>query len=149
MRAVVQRVTGASVTVEGETVGAIGRGLVVLLGVEKGDTEADMQVIADKVAGLRIFCDEADKMNLSVTDVGGSVLWISQFTLLGDARHGRRPSFTDAEAPDLADALYQKGAQRLREKGIPVETGRFQTHMQVSLVNDGPVTMLLDSRKRF
>jgi len=149
MRAVVQRVTGASVTVEGETVGAIGHGLVVLLGVEKGDTETDMEVIADKVAGLRIFCDEAAKMNLSVTDVGGSVLWISQFTLLGDARHGRRPSFTDAEAPDLADALYQKGAQRLREKGIAVETGRFQTHMQVSLVNDGPVTMLLDSRKRF
>ena len=146
MRAVVQRVTEASVTVEGKTVGSIGSGLMVLLGVEQGDTEKDGAYLAEKLAGLRIFEDEAEKMNLSVQQVGGSILLVSQFTLLGDVRHGKRPSFTQAAPPREADALYEDLADRLRQKGIPVETGQFQAHMEVSLVNDGPVTILLDSR---
>lgn len=149
MRAVVQRVTEASVTVEGKTVGSIGSGLMVLLGVEQGDTEKDGVYLAEKLAGLRIFEDEAEKMNLSVQQVGGSILLVSQFTLLGDVRHGKRPSFTQAAPPREADALYEDLADRLRQKGIPVETGQFQAHMEVSLVNDGPVTILLDSRKVF
>ncbi|WP_289050468.1 D-aminoacyl-tRNA deacylase [uncultured Acidaminococcus sp.] len=149
MRAVVQRVTEASVTVEGKTVGSIGSGLMVLLGVEQGDTEKDGAYLAEKLAGLRIFEDEAEKMNLSVQQVGGSILLVSQFTLLGDVRHGKRPSFTQAAPPREADALYEDLADRLRQKGIPVETGQFQAHMEVSLVNDGPVTILLDSRKVF
>ncbi len=149
MRAVVQRVTEASVTVEGKTVGSIGSGLMVLLGVEQGDTEKDGAYLAEKLAGLRIFEDEAEKMNLSVQQVGGSILLVSQFTLLGDVRHGKRPSFTQAAPPREADALYEDLADRLRQKGIPVETGQFQAHMEVSLVNDGPVTILLDSRKLF
>ena len=149
MRAVVQRVTEASVTVEGKTVGSIGSGLMVLLGVEQEDTEKDGAYLAEKLAGLRIFEDEAEKMNLSVQQVGGSILLVSQFTLLGDVRHGKRPSFTQAAPPREADALYEDLADRLRQKGIPVETGQFQAHMEVSLVNDGPVTILLDSRKLF
>ena len=149
MRAVVQRVTEASVTVEGNTVGSIGSGLMVLLGVEQEDTEKDGAYLAEKLAGLRIFEDEGEKMNLSVQQVGGSILLVSQFTLLGDVRHGKRPSFTQAAPPQEADALYEDLADRLRQKGIPVETGQFQAHMEVSLVNDGPVTILLDSRKVF
>lgn len=149
MRAVVQRVTEASVTVEGKTVGSIGSGLMVLLGVEQEDTEKDGAYLAEKLAGLRIFEDEAEKMNLSVQQVGGSILLVSQFTLLGDVRHGKRPSFTQAAPPREADALYEDLADRLRQKGIPVATGQFQAHMEVSLVNDGPVTILLDSRKVF
>lgn len=149
MRAVVQRVTEASVTVEGKTVGSIGSGLMVLLGVEQGDTEKDGAYLAEKLAGLRIFEDDHEKMNLSVQQVGGSILLVSQFTLLGDVRHGKRPSFTQAAPPREADDLYEDLADRLRQKGIPVETGQFQAHMEVSLVNDGPVTILLDSRKVF
>lgn len=149
MRAVVQRVTEASVTVEGKTVGSIGSGLMVLLGVEQEDTEKDGAYLAEKLAGLRIFEDDHEKMNLSVQQVGGSILLVSQFTLLGDVRHGKRPSFTQAAPPREADALYEDLADRLRQKGIPVETGQFQAHMEVSLVNDGPVTILLDSRKVF
>lgn len=147
MRAVVQRVTEASVTVDGNGIGSIGPGLMVLLGVEKGDTEKDGAYLADKLAGLRIFEDENEKMNLSVQQVGGSILLVSQFTLLGDVRHGKRPSFTQAAPPKEADALYEDLADKLRQKGIPVETGQFQAHMEVALVNDGPVTILLDSRK--
>lgn len=149
MRAVVQRVTEASVTVEGKTVGSIGSGLMVLLGVEQEDTEKDGAYLAEKLAGLRIFEDDHEKMNLSVQQVGGSILLVSQFTLLGDVRHGKRPSFIQAAPPQEADALYEDLADRLRQKGIPVETGQFQAHMEVSLVNDGPVTILLDSRKVF
>ena len=149
MRAVVQRVTEASVTVEGKTVGSIGSGLMVLLGVEQEDTEKDGAYLAEKLAGLRIFEDDHEKMNLSVQQVGGSILLVSQFTLLGDVRHGKRPSFTQAAPPREADALYEDLADRLRQKGIPVETGQFQAHMEMSLVNDGPVTILLDSRKLF
>lgn len=147
MRAVVQRVTEASVTVDGNGIGSIGPGLMVLLGVEKGDTEKDGAYLADKLAGLRIFEDENEKMNLSVQQVGGSILLVSQFTLLGDVRHGKWPSFTQAAPPKEADALYEDLADKLRQKGIPVETGQFQAHMEVALVNDGPVTILLDSRK--
>jgi len=120
-----------------------------LVGAEMGDGEADIKYIAEKIAGLRVFEDENEKMNLSVTDVGGKVLLVSQFTLLGDARHGRRPSFSNAERPEKAAPMLDVMADMLRAKGIEVETGRFQTHMEVSLVNDGPVTILLDSRKVF
>ena len=149
MRAVVQRVSEARVTVGGESVGEIGRGLLVLLGVGEGDQESDAQYLADKVAGLRIFEDAEGKMNLSVGDVGGSVLVVSQFTLYGDCRKGRRPSFTDAAPPDRADELYQVFAQRLSDLGVPTATGQFQARMAVSLVNDGPVTLLLDSGREF
>ncbi|MGO5593277.1 D-tyrosyl-tRNA(Tyr) deacylase [Acidaminococcus fermentans] len=149
MRAVVQRVTEASVTVEGKTVGAIGPGLLVLLGVSREDTEKDGAYLAEKLAGLRIFEDEEEKMNRSVAQVGGSILLVSQFTLYGDVRHGKRPSFTQAAVPDVANRLYEKLADSLRAKGIPVATGQFQAHMEVALVNDGPVTILLDSGKTF
>lgn len=149
MRCVIQRVSSASVTVAGETVGQIGKGYMVLVGVESGDTDKDMRYCADKVAGLRIFEDENDKMNLSIQDVGGAVLAVSQFTLSGDARHGRRPSFIGAARPEVAIPLYEGFVGALREAGIPVETGVFQTHMEVALVNDGPVTILLDSKKGF
>ncbi|MDO4740073.1 MAG: D-aminoacyl-tRNA deacylase [Eubacteriales bacterium] len=149
MRCVVQRVTRASVTSEGELTGAIDKGFVCLVGAEAGDGEADIKYIAEKIAGLRVFEDENEKMNLSVTDVGGKVLLVSQFTLLGDARHGRRPSFSNAERPEKAEPMLEIMADMLRGKGIGVETGRFQTHMEVALVNDGPVTILLDSRKVF
>jgi D-tyrosyl-tRNA(Tyr) deacylase len=149
MRAVIQRVKEASVTVEGRETGRIGVGFLVLLGVEQGDGKADLDYICGKIAGLRVFTDAADKMNLSLADVGGAVLLVSQFTLCGDARHGRRPSFTDAAPPEAANAYYEQAVERLRGMGLPVETGQFQADMQVALVNDGPVTILLDSRKRF
>jgi D-tyrosyl-tRNA(Tyr) deacylase len=146
MRAVVQRVTEARVTVGDKVVGAIGRGLLILLGVEQGDTAAEGQQLAEKLSGLRIFDDAAGKMNLSVTEIGGSALVVSQFTLLGDCRKGRRPSFTAAAAPELAEQLYEQFAAALAGQGVPVATGRFRAMMQVALVNDGPVTMLLDTR---
>lgn len=149
MRAVVQRVTFAKVVVAGETVGEIGKGFMVLVGAEEGDGDKDRQYIEDKLSGLRVFEDEAGKMNLSVADVGGSILLVSQFTLLGDARHGRRPSFSRAARPEDAAPMLEEMAQALAQRGIPVATGRFRTHMEVSLVNDGPVTLLLDSRKGF
>lgn len=149
MRAVVQRVSAASVTVEGRKVGSIGPGLLVLLGVARGDTEKDGEYLAEKLAGLRIFEDEEEKMNRSVAQIGGSILLVSQFTLYGDVRHGRRPSFTQAAPPEEANRLYENLAQKIRDKGLTVETGQFQAHMEVALVNDGPVTILLDSGKSF
>ena len=149
MRAVVQRVTRASVTVSGETVGAVGPGIMVLIGVADTDTDKDLKYITDKVPNLRIFDDENGVMNRSVLDVGGSILAVSQFTLYGDARGGRRPSYIRAAKPDKADDLYEKLIARWREKGIHVETGIFRTEMQVALVNEGPVTILLDSEKTF
>ena len=149
MRLVVQRVTRASVTVEKEVVGKIGRGYMVLVGAEVGDTEADARLCADKLAGLRVFEDSEGKMNLSIADVGGEILLVSQFTLLGDARHGRRPSFIAAARPEVAEPLLETMKAMLEEKGLHVETGRFRAHMDVELVNDGPVTILIDSRKVF
>ncbi len=149
MRAVVQRVKNAGVKVEGKQVGAVDNGLLVFLGVTHNDTENDAKYLADKIVGLRIFEDSDDKLNLSVQDVGGSILSVSQFTLFGDCRRGRRPSFTEAAPPAQGDALYQAFNGYLREHGIQVETGQFQAHMEVSLVNDGPVTILLDSTKQF
>lgn len=148
MRAVVQRVKSAGVTVDGNTVGEIGKGLLVFLGIEDIDTEEDLSYICDKVTGLRIFEDEQDKLNLSVADVGGSVLLVSQFTLYGDARKGRRPSFTHAARPETAIPLYEAAIRRIGEV-VPVATGQFQALMDVSLVNDGPVTILLDSKRTF
>ncbi|MDO4485775.1 MAG: D-aminoacyl-tRNA deacylase [Bacillota bacterium] len=149
MRAVVQRTSGSSVTVDSEITGKIDRGLMVLIGVEDGDSEKDAEYIADKVTGLRIFEDENGKMNLSVTDIRGEILAVSQFTLLGDVRKGKRPSFTKAGAPDEANRLYRKVIELINSKGINVEEGVFQTHMMVEIHNDGPVTILLDSRKLF
>lgn len=149
MRCVVQRVTEASVTVNGETVGAVGPGLMVLIGVSTEDTDADLKYMAEKVPNLRIFDDENGVMNRSVLDVGGSILAVSQFTLYGDARGGRRPSYIRAAKPDEANALYERLVAAWRAKGIHVETGRFRTEMKVSLVNDGPVTILIDSEKAF
>lgn len=149
MRIVIQRVNHASVTVEGETVGKIGTGLMVLVGAQEGDTDEDVKFMAGKIAGMRIFEDADDKMNLCVKDVDGEVLLVSQFTLLGDARHGRRPSFSHAAAPDIAEPLVDKLRDQLREMGVHTETGRFRTHMKVLLENDGPVTIMLDSRKLF
>ena len=149
MRLVVQRVTRASVTVDGEVTGKIGKGYMVLVGAEVGDTEADARLCADKLAGLRVFVDDEGKMNRSVLDVGGAILLVSQFTLLGDARHGRRPSFIAAARPEEAEPLLITMKAMLEEKGLHVETGRFRTHMEVELVNDGPVTILIDSRKVF
>ncbi|MBM7855005.1 D-tyrosyl-tRNA(Tyr) deacylase [Desulfohalotomaculum tongense] len=149
MRAVVQRVTSGSVTVENREVGAVKKGLVVLLGVGKNDTDADVDYLAEKIARLRIFEDENGKLNLSVLDVGGEVLAVSQFTLYGDCRRGRRPSFSGAAAPEAANELYQQFVHKLQQLGLKVATGRFQTHMVVNIVNDGPVTLLLDSKKEF
>ncbi len=149
MRAVVQRVSRAQVRVEGAVVGSIARGLLVLLGVAKGDGPDDARAMADKLAALRIFEDPDGKMNLAVAEVGGGLLIVSQFTLLGDARKGNRPGFTDAAPPEVGDALYQRFCALVREKGVPVETGVFRAEMEVELVNDGPVTILLDSRKLF
>lgn len=149
MRCVVQRVSRASVTVAGELVGKIEKGYMVLVGAGEDDTEADVNYCADKIFGLRVFEDAQEKMNLSVQDVGGSVLMVSQFTLLGDARHGRRPSFSHAARPEAAEPLFELLCKKVAEKGLHVETGRFRTHMEVSLVNDGPVTILLDSKKGF
>jgi D-tyrosyl-tRNA(Tyr) deacylase len=149
MRAVVQRVSRASVTVDGQIVGRIDRGLLVLLGVAHPDNEAAADYLAEKIAGLRIFEDDAGKMNLSVAEVGGSILAISQFTLYGDVRRGKRPSFDDAARPEQARKLYEYFVERIRALGLRCETGRFQEMMQVELVNDGPVTILLDSDKGF
>ena len=149
MRAVVQRVSRAQVTVNGEAVGKISRGLLVLLGVAAADTEADADYLSDKIVGLRIFEDEAGKMNLSVSEVSGEVLAVSQFTLYGDARRGKRPSFDAAAPPARARELYEYFVARIRAAGIPCQTGRFQETMQVELVNEGPVTILLDSNKMF
>ena len=151
MRAVVQRVTKAAVTLQetGETVGSIGKGFVVLLGVGNDDTRADSKYLAEKIGGLRVFEDDGGKMNLALSDVGGAVLAVSQFTLFGDCRHGRRPGFTDAARPEVADPLYNHFVECLRGQGVTVETGVFQTDMLVEIYNDGPVTMLLDSKKLF
>jgi len=149
MRAVVQRVSEASVMVDGQTVGAIRQGLMVLLGVARGDTSRDAVYLAEKTCGLRIFEDQQGKMNRSVEDISGNVLVVSQFTLLGDCRKGRRPGFTEAAEPELADNLYEEYVELLRQRGITVATGVFRAEMKVGLVNDGPVTMLLDSRKQF
>ncbi len=149
MRAVVQRVSRAQVRVEGAVVGSIARGLLVLLGVAKGDGPDDVRVMADKLAALRIFEDPDGKMNLAVAEVGGGLLIVSQFTLLGDARKGNRPGFSDAAAPDEASALYRSVCEQLQARGLPVAQGVFRAHMEVELVNDGPVTILLDSRKLF
>ena len=149
MRAVVQRVTSARVTVGERVTGEIGHGLLVLLGVEQNDGPVDVQYISAKVRDLRIFADEHDKMNLSVLDKQGGVLVVSQFTLSGDARNGRRPSFATAAPPQIARALYEDVVRELSASGLRVETGEFPAMMQVALVNDGPVTILLDSRKTF
>ena len=146
MRAVIQRVERASVSVEGEIRGQIGAGFLVLIGVEEGDGDADFRYIAEKVPNLRVFEDEQGKMNRSLLDVGGELLAVSQFTLLGDARGGRRPSFITAARPETADPMYERLVADWRARGIRVETGVFGAHMKVSLVNDGPVTILLDSR---
>jgi D-tyrosyl-tRNA(Tyr) deacylase len=145
MRAVVQRVTEARVEVDGAVSGSIAHGLLVLLGVAHGDTRREAEWLAQKIANLRIFEDAEGKMNRSVLETGGAVLLVSQFTLLGDVRRGRRPSFTEAAAPDEADRLYQVTAEALRAQGVPVETGVFQAHMAVHLVNDGPVTLIVDT----
>lgn len=145
MRACVQRVSRAAVTVAGEECGRIGPGMLVLLGVAQGDTEADARWLANKIAGLRIFEDAEGKMNLSLAATGGAMLVVSQFTLLGDCRKGRRPAFTDAAPPEVAERLYNVFVQAAAEQDVPVETGRFQQHMRVELVNDGPVTLVVDS----
>ena len=146
MRSVTQRVREASVTVDGEIVGAIGAGLLVLLGVERGDTERDAEVLAQKLAGLRIFASERKPMDRALADIGGAALVVSQFTLAGSVRKGRRPGFERAEDPPRAEALYLYFVYQLRTLGVPVQTGRFGAHMDVRLLNDGPVTMLVDVR---
>jgi D-aminoacyl-tRNA deacylase len=149
MRAVVQRVSRASVTVDGQIVGKIERGLLVFLGVTHADTEASADYLADKISGLRIFEDDAGKMNLSLIDIGAAVLAVSQFTLYGDVRKGKRPSFDEAARPERALKLYEYFVERVRALGLRCQTGVFQAMMQVELVNDGPVTILLDSEKSF
>jgi D-aminoacyl-tRNA deacylase len=149
MRACVQRVSRAEVKVEGDIVGRIGPGLLVLLGVAAGDVDDDARQMAQKIVELRIFNDDAGKMNRSVVESGGGLLVVSQFTLLGDCRKGRRPSFVDAAAPEDAQRLYEQFVIAARGMGVKVQTGRFRAHMDVALVNDGPVTLLLDSRKLF
>jgi D-tyrosyl-tRNA(Tyr) deacylase len=149
MRAVVQRVTCAQVTVEGGVVGRIGPGLCALVGVGRDDADADADLLADKLIGLRIFPDAEGKMNRSVADVAGALLAVSQFTLFGDVRKGKRPSFTLAMEPDGANRLFERFCVACRERGVRVETGRFRAHMQVSLQNDGPVTILVDTKKVF
>jgi len=149
MRAVIQRVSRASVKVNGEFTGQIGEGLLVLLGVAHDDTDADALYLAEKVAGLRIFEDDVGKMNRSVSNVGGAVLAVSQFTLLGDVKKGKRPSFDSAARPEQARELYERFVAHVRTLGLRCETGRFQETMEVELVNNGPVTILLDSKKLF
>lgn len=149
MRAVLQRVHQASVSVQGCVTGAISRGLLVFLGIAADDTEQDMQYLASKIIGLRAFEDQAGKMNLCLQDIAGSVLVVSQFTLYGDCRSGRRPSFTDAARPEQARCWYERFIDVLRSGGVPVQTGAFQAMMDVALINDGPVTFLLDSRRLF
>ncbi|MBR4860750.1 MAG: D-tyrosyl-tRNA(Tyr) deacylase [Firmicutes bacterium] len=149
MRAVVQRVTEGDVTVENQVTGSIGNGFVVLLGVEDTDTEKDAEYLADKIVGLRVFEDSEDKMNLSLQDVGGEMLVISQFTLLADARKGRRPNFVKAARPEMARKLYEHFVEKVKAQGVHVGEGVFQAHMLVRIHNDGPVTILLDSNKLF
>jgi D-tyrosyl-tRNA(Tyr) deacylase len=149
MRTVIQRVSRAQVAIAGEIVGRIGRGLLVLLGVGQADSEADADYLADKIAGLRIFEDESGKMNVDLASIGGQILVVSQFTLYGDVRRGKRPSFDAAAPPDHARQLYEYFVDRIRAIGIPCETGRFQEMMRVESVNEGPVTILLDSTKSF
>ena len=149
MKALLQRVTGARVSVAGEEVGRIGKGLVVFVGVADGDGEGDVEYLAQKVVNMRIFGDEAGRFNLSALDIGGELLLVSQFTLLADTRKGRRPSFTDAAPPALAEELFQRFVQQARTTGLKVETGRFQQYMQVEIHNDVPVTILLDSKDKF
>lgn len=148
MRAVIQRCSSGSVTVDGELIGQVGRGLVVLLGVADGDTQADLDYLVDKIVGLRIFEDAAGKMNLSLQEVQGELLVVSQFTLLADTRKGRRPSFLEAAQPEIAEQFYQQFVALVRALGVTVATGKFRTEMQVALVNEGPVTIVLDSRQR-
>ncbi len=148
MRACIQRVARARVVVEGEVTGEIGRGLLVLLGVAGTDTEAELTWLADKIVGLRIFEDEAGKMNLSLAEVGGAMLVVSQFTLYGDCRKGRRPSFIDAAPPEMAEAMYEHFVAHVGKSGIPTATGRFRTNMAVELTNDGPVTIWLDTAEK-
>ena len=147
MKALLQRVTGASVYIEGEEVGSIDHGLVVFIGVAAGDTEKDAQYLAQKIASLRIFADKEGKFNLSVLDVRGELLLVSQFTLMADTRKGRRPSFTNAAPPELADKLFSYFIAQVQATGLKVATGRFQTYMQIGIRNDGPVTIMLDSRE--
>lgn len=149
MKALIQRVTSAQVSIGNEVVGKIDSGLVVLVGVANGDTVKDAQYLAQKVAGLRIFANEAGKFDLSVSDIKGEILIISQFTLLADTRKGRRPSFTDAAPPVLGEELFNRFVTESRQTGLKVETGRFQEHMLVEILNDGPVTIMLDSRDKF
>lgn len=149
MRAVIQRVSRASVTVDGRITGAIDRGLLVLVGVGSQDGPPDVEYAAAKIRDLRIFPDDAGKMNLDVAQAGGAVLLVSQFTLFGDARNGRRPSFVEAAPPELARALYEDLGRALAARGLRVETGEFRAHMDVALVNDGPVTILIDSKRTF
>ncbi len=149
MRAVVQRVVKGSVTVENELIGAIDSGLVVLIGVGTGDTAEDARYLAEKIVNLRIFEDEQGKFNYSLLDVKGQLLAVSQFTLFGDCRKGRRPSFSTAAQPDEAQLLYERFVEEVKKFGITVATGRFQAHMLVNIANDGPVTLLLDSKKNF
>ncbi|MCC3865373.1 D-tyrosyl-tRNA(Tyr) deacylase [Terrisporobacter petrolearius] len=149
MRAVVQKVSSSKVTVDEEVVGQINQGLMVLLGVTHDDTSKDVDYMVDKITNLRIFEDAQGKMNLSLKDVNGEVLAVSQFTLYGDARRGRRPSFSDAARPEVANPLYEEFVQKVKNQGISVGTGKFGAHMMVDLTNDGPVTILLESRKEF
>jgi len=149
VRAVIQRVSRASVSVDGSVVGQIGTGFVVLLGVAEEDDQQDVIQLATRVAGLRVFEDDDGRMNLALSDVGGGVLVVSQFTLMGDCRKGRRPSFVAAAGPEKANALYESFVAELKGQGIAVETGKFRAHMEVELVNDGPVTLLLDSNRLF
>ena len=149
MRAVVQRVKKSAVTVDGKVTGSIGQGLMVLIGVKKGDTEADAEYLARKIAALRVFDDENGVMNVNIKDAGGEILAVSQFTLYGDARKGNRPSYFDAAGPEEANALYLNVIERLQADGLHVEEGIFQTEMLVDIANDGPVTILLDSKKEF
>ena len=149
MKALLQRVNEASVTVDGEVVGRIGRGLVVFVGVAGGDTEKDVEYLVKKTVELRIFTDDAGKFNLSLMDIKGELLLVSQFTLLADTRKGRRPSFTDAAPPAEAERLFNEFVRQARDTGLKVETGRFQAYMQVEIHNDGPVTILLDSSRKF
>ena len=145
MKAVIQRVTSASVTVDGETISKIAAGILILLGVEKGDGEEDLNYLVKKTVGLRIFKDDGDNMNLSIQDVGGEVLVVSQFTLCADTSRGRRPSFIYAASPEEAGHMYQQYCEQLKSNGVPVQTGKFGAMMDVSLVNDGPVTIILES----
>ena len=149
MKALLQRVTGASVSVAGEVVGRIGRGLVIFVGIASGDAEKDVNYLVQKIVNLRIFSDAGGRFNLSALDIKGELLVVSQFTLLADTRKGRRPSFVEAAPPAQAEELFQRFVEQARATGLKVETGRFQQYMQVEIHNDGPVTILLDSREKF